>query len=73
MVVREERPVSRTFLTCTWAERQMIPGMPLWLDGLRWCCLARSQQAERRMGVQPERCATCPDWQPRAELVRRSR
>lgn len=65
----QERAVTRTYLNCTWAERQMIPRIPLWLDGARWCCLALSEEAQKRVTVQPDRCASCSYWQPRAELM----
>jgi hypothetical protein len=69
MAAIDERAVTHTYWNCTWAERQMTPGVPLWLNHVRWCCLVLSQRAERRVAVQPDRCATCPDWQARAELL----
>jgi hypothetical protein len=59
----------RTYLNCTWAERRMMVNGPIWLDGWqsRWYCLALSGRARRPIEVQPDRCARCPFWQPRAE------
>lgn len=65
----------RSYANCTWAERQLPAGAPLWLGPWRqrWCCLALSARASRLVEVQPDRCAQCPLWQPRAELSRHGR